>query len=172
MIMRRLRQRKSQMIGDRMVKFICDRMLGRLARWLRMMGYDTKYDKGGEGDADLLKRTEKSGRILLTRDTEIAKRKSGATVLLVKSDQLDEQIKQVISEHNLAPEPERILTLCSACGGKLKRIEKGDVFGKVPDGVFARNEEFWQCPDCGKVYWKGSHYKKILEKIEKFRAIA
>jgi len=141
-------------------------MLGRLARWLRMMGYDTKNDEGEE-DADLLERAEKSGKILLTRDREIAKRKSSAKVILVKSDQLDEQIKQVVSELKLAPAPEQIMTLCSACGGKLESTPKEEVFGKVPDGVFARNMEFWRCAECGKIYWKGSHYKKILEKIER-----
>ncbi|MDD5502409.1 MAG: Mut7-C RNAse domain-containing protein [Candidatus Thermoplasmatota archaeon] len=148
------------------MKFLCDSMLGNLAKWLRMMGYDVKYADDDEEDAEILQHAASSKRILLTRDKEIIGRRSDAQMLLVKSSDVDEQIKQVVFEFKLSPGKNAILSLCSECGEKLQPVDKGEVFGKVPDGVFARQDEFWQCPDCGKLYWKGSHYNKIVEKIE------
>ena len=131
-----------------------------------MMGYDVKYADDDEEDMEILQHAANSKRILLTRDKEMAERRSDAYVFIVKSSDLDEQIRQVALDLELVLDRNAILSLCSECGERLNLVDKGNIFGKVPDGVFARQQEFWQCPECGKIYWKGSHYAKIVEKIE------
>jgi|Deesub1362B_J571_1020462.scaffolds.fasta_scaffold00308_23 hypothetical protein len=126
-------------------KFVADEMLIKLARWMRIFGYDVSEVKG---DEKLLKEAEK-GRILLTRDRELFKkaRLRGLSVYFVNSDQIDEQLYEVFYHFKLKPEePER----CTICNGELE--EKG---GR------------WICKLCGKEYWIGSHWKGI-EKRRKY----
>lgn len=147
------------------MKFICDQMLGRLARWLRFMGYDAEYLKERD-DKDLLKYARESERILLTRDKELKNRRSDAKIILIKSSEIDQQIAQVVQDLGMRIEAEKILSRCAVCGADLEDIPKDEVGGYVPEGVFERNEKFWRCPKCRRIYWAGSHYKMIMEKLK------
>jgi uncharacterized protein with PIN domain len=142
-------------------RFIVDHMLGSLARWLRMIGYDTIYDKSLE-DADIAKVASAEGRSILTRDKELSK-EQGA-FLLVDVD-LDAQLKATASQFGLKFHED--LIRCSTCNGELVDLPKEQAKGKVPEGAYAVNEKFWRCSKCDKIYWKGTHWLGINERLKK-----
>ena len=147
------------------MKLLCDHMLGTLAKWLRFMGYDTAYP-GPLDDTELLLLAGREGRVLLTRDKELASRSSGA--IRVRSDDLEEQIREVASALRLRiVDP---LSRCSVCNAVLIPARKEDVSDQVPEGVRARHDTFWRCPSCGRVYWQGSHWDKMVERLDHLSA--
>ncbi len=142
------------------MKLLADHMLGSLARWLRLMGYDTAYPEPGP-DRDLIDRARKEGRILLTRDKELAARVPGA--VQVRSDELEVQIREVAGVLGLRlVDP---LSRCSLCNEVLVPAPPEDVKALVPEAVRSRHHEFWQCPSCKRVYWQGSHWDKMVERL-------
>lgn len=142
-------------------KFVADHMLGSLARWLRMMGYDTVYDKQLD-DAAIAKLARTEGRFVLTRDKELAK-EPGA--FFVESDDMDGQLKAVGAKFGLKFSEQKIR--CSTCNGELQDIPKERAKDAVPEGAYKVNEKFWACSKCGKVYWKGTHWHGIMERLNK-----
>jgi uncharacterized protein with PIN domain len=142
---------------------LADNMLGRLAKWLRFMGHDVLYPKSMD-DKDLIALSRLESRLLLTRDKELAKVKD-LDVVYIRSENLDEQLKQLVSELNLS-ETKQEFNRCPECNEFLKFIDKGSVINKVPPGVYENQEEFWYCKNCKKYFWKGTHYKKIKDKID------
>ncbi|UCE18270.1 MAG: Mut7-C RNAse domain-containing protein [Gemmatimonadota bacterium] len=153
-----------QIQNDSEIKFIADTMLGRLAKWLRILGYDTLYP-GQESDQRLARIAAEEGRILLTRDTELASRK-GFRKLLVDSDRLAEQLSQVIEAFHLKTN-DRILSLCLLCNCPLREIQKDSVRDKVPPYVFQTQSRFFQCPECDKIFWPGTHLDHIRTELER-----
>ncbi len=142
------------------MKLLCDHMLGSLARWLRFMGYDTAYPAPGPDQA-LIERARAEDRVLLTRDKELARRVTGA--VLVRSDDLETQIREVAAVLPLRLiEP---LSRCSICNEPLVPVTADAIRTRVPEGVRARHQEFWQCPTCRRVYWQGSHWNKMVERL-------
>lgn len=142
------------------MKLLCDHMLGTLAKWLRFMGYDTAYP-GPLDDTELLVLARREGRVLVTRDKELASRSPDA--IRVRSDDLEEQIREVVSRLSLkVVEP---LSRCSLCNDVLVRASPEEVGDRVPKGVLARHDTFWRCPSCGKVYWQGSHWDRMVERL-------
>ncbi len=142
------------------MKLLCDHMLGSLARWLRFMGYDTAYPSA-KADNELIAMARAEDRILLTRDKELAGRCPGA--IPIRSDVLEEQIREVA-----ALVPLRLvdpLSRCSLCNVVIEAVSSEEVQGLVPEGVLSRHEEFWRCPQCGRVYWQGSHWDKMVERL-------
>ncbi len=128
------------------MKLLCDHMLGSLARWLRFMGYDTAYPEPGP-DRTLIERVRSEDRILLTRDKDI----------------LDDQIREVA-----AALPLRLvspLSRCSLCNEILVSASMEDVKDSVPEGVRSRHRAFWRCPSCGRVYWRGTHWDKMVARL-------
>lgn len=147
------------------MKLLCDHMLGTLAKWLRFMGYDTAYP-GPLDDTALLAVAQSEGRVLLTRDKELASRSPEA--IRVRSDDLEEQVREVASQLRLkVVDP---LSRCSLCNTVLMAANPADVQGLVPEGVRARHVAFWRCPTCGKVYWQGSHWNKMVERLSRMNA--
>lgn len=141
-------------------RFVADHMLGSLTRWLRMMGYDTVYDKS-LNDPDIVKLARAEGRFVITRDKELAK-EPGA--ILLESEDLDSQLKTVADKHGLKHSDDFIR--CSACNGELVDLPKDQAKGVVPEGAFLGNEKFWKCSLCGKVYWKGTHWNGIMARLK------
>jgi uncharacterized protein with PIN domain len=138
-------------------------MLGTLAKWLRFMGYDTAYP-GPLDDSALIDAAKVEGRILLTRDKELAARCPGA--VRVHSDVLEEQVREVATVLGLTLlDP---LSRCSVCNAVLAPIRLEDVKDLIPEGVRSRRQEFWQCPGCRKVYWRGTHWDKMVERLNHF----
>lgn len=140
-----------------LLKLLTDGMLGRLTRWLRVLGYDTVYAPDTD-DAELLRRARAEDRVLLTADRALAARR-GARTLLVAAQDLAGQLRQVRAE--LGPPPGDEFSRCVACNGELKRVDKSTLAGRVPSYVFATQEVFHRCPDCGRIYWPGTHVERM-----------
>ena len=148
------------------MKFLVDQMLGTLAKWLRFFGIDTYYATQTIQDDELLHIAKKEHRILVTRDKELILRaqKRDIQVIPVFTRDLDEQLKKVVTQTTV--DSTQILSRCSLCNTKLISIDKEKIKDKVPENVYQTNETFWICPTCHKIYWRGSHYDKILQKIK------
>lgn len=144
-------------------RFVVDTMLGRLARWLRAMGYDTLY-LGPADDRRLLQLASSEDRILLTRDGKLA-RLAGALGCLIRADQLDRQLAEAVEKLSLAPQNSAWLSRCLECNALLEPRPKATLNGLVPEYVFATQSEFTGCPGCGKIYWAGSHADRMLARL-------
>ncbi len=137
------------------MKFIADVMLGSLAKHLRLLGYDVLYDSTLNDNA-IIRLALEQERVILTRDLPLTRRPLAANHMFVNDQILDLQIRQVVSAYPLPPKV-LPLTRCSGCNGVLVRILRNEVKDLVPEHVYEEQRQFWRCPDCGKVYWKGSH---------------
>jgi len=143
-------------------RFVADVMLGRLARWLRALGYDTLYFRDAP-DRRLLAVALAERRRLLTRDVALALRAREAG-LLVRSEELDLQIKEVTDACGLAGR--QALSRCLECNGVLVSTPPEAVRDRVPPYTFATCREFWQCSDCRRVFWAGTHVAGIRRRLE------
>ena len=148
---------------DSGLRFIADEMLGRLAKWLRAIGYDTVYHNGG-GDSALVQRALEEDRVILTKDSHLVKRKLARRSLLVKSDQPREQLRQVVKELKLDVE-NGLFTRCLICNQELVSIEREDARSKVPIYTYLTQSKFYECPSCRRLYWPGTHRDSMLEVI-------
>jgi uncharacterized protein with PIN domain len=140
-------------------------MLGTLAKWLRIYGFDTFYENSKISDEKLIEISKDEKRVLISRDKEliqIAKRENIKTIEL-KTIDIDEQIKAVLKDMKF--DKSQILSRCIICNSEVNEINKNEIKDKVPKKVFENNEEFWFCNICKKIYWKGSHYEKMIGKI-------
>lgn len=147
------------------MKVLCDQMLGTLAKWLRIYGFDTFYANSSISDNNLIQISKDENRILISRDKEliqIARRENIKTIELKITD-IDEQIKAVLKD--LKFDKSNILSRCILCNSEVKNISKDKIRENVPKRIFENNEKFWFCKHCNKIYWKGSHYEKMIEKI-------
>ena len=141
--------------------FAVDIMLGKLAKWLRLMGFDTFYSNTAEDDF-LMDLALKEKRILLTRDRPLVAR-MGEAAYFVRNILLPEQLKEVATRFKL--NHFHLPGRCSVCNGSLVSISKSSVEGQVPPYVFQTQEDFFQCESCGKLYWGGTHIQHIEEMI-------
>ena len=143
------------------VRFVADVMLGRLARWLRAFGYDTLYVRNAP-DARLLGIALREGRRLLTRDTALARR-AAASGFLIRSEDLDAQIGEVLAAFGLAARAP--LSRCLECNGRLSASGPDEVRDRVPPYTYATHQEFRVCAGCARVFWEGSHVQGIRERL-------
>lgn len=134
-------------------------MLGRLARWLRFLGYDTLYPEVLDDD-ELLALAGCEARLLLTRDKRLCERANG---VYVNSTNIKEQLRQVVRELNL--DCEKRMSRCSVCNTLIVEVAKEAAREHVPSAVYQRQATFWRCPTCGRFYWAGSHYDRILTEL-------
>ena len=148
------------------MKFLCDRMFGTLAKWLRICGFDTFYANTELTDDELLEIAKKENRKLITRDKELfwTGKRENLNVIKITSTELDEQLRQALQDISL--DNALVLSRCLLCNSTLDSIKKDEVKGKVPPRVFEQHETFWYCPRCNKIYWRGTHYKDMLKKID------
>lgn len=142
--------------------FVADKMLGRLARWLRIMGQDVTYGPELSG-AGLLRAARQQGRLILTRDRAVAKR-NPPPYLMIQSDHFREQLKQVIEECGLDPLKDAF-TRCAECNSVLESVAKSAVEDKVPPYVFATQEKFSLCLGCRRIYWPATHQERMLAEL-------
>jgi hypothetical protein len=152
-------------MGAERPRFIADCMLGKLARGLRALGYDAAYEHR-ISDADLIGKARADGRILLTRDTRLVKRRALPPHLLITSERPAAQIRQTIEAFSLEPDPASLLTRCLLCNVETARISREEAKGKVPPYVFGTQSRFAECPKCRRIYWRATHVKGILDWID------
>ncbi|MGC9333323.1 MAG: Mut7-C RNAse domain-containing protein [Anaerolineae bacterium] len=141
--------------------FVADAMLGTLAKWLRILGYDTVFDAALD-DHQLARLALAQDRVLLTRDRALAKRR-GVRTLLIESEQLDDQIRQVLADLQL--EPDRSFSRCPVCNELLDPLDREAARERVPAYVAKTHKNFRLCPGCGRVYWRGSHWHQMDEHL-------
>jgi len=147
------------------MKFAVDCMLGKLAKWLKILGFDTVFFSKIEDDALLsLARTE--DRILLTKDNALLERAKDIPTLYIDSENWREQIVQVIKAFNLRPQV-RPYSRCIECNLPLKNMDRSHAKNLVTPFVYKHAEGFAICSGCGRVFWRGTHFKDMEAKIEK-----
>jgi hypothetical protein len=144
-------------------RFIVDDMLGKLAVRLRMLGFDTTFYHD-TADSFLLRKSREEGRILLTRDLGLTLTR-GANALFIKSKKLKDQIRQVVEKYALKFSSQNFFSRCSVCNTPLVEVEKEKAKEKIPPLIYQLFEQFSFCPHCGKYYWKGTHYEKMLDEM-------
>jgi len=159
-------RRVERLALDLRPRFVADVMLGRLARWLRALGYDTAYVRDAP-DRQLLGLALREDRRLLTRDVALARlaRERG---LLIRGDGLDDQLREVVRACRLAAPT--LLTRCLECNVPLEPVARDAVRDRVPPYTFATQRAFRTCGGCGRVYWPGTHAAGILERLRPFLA--
>ncbi len=142
--------------------FIADAMLGRLARWLRLLGFDTLYYKDIR-NGDLLKVAIQEERLVLTRDSHFLNLRNFDRLLIIHSDHPMEQVREVIISFKIMEfRPGR----CPRCNGILDPVDrKASIRDMVPEHVFFDRDSFQLCRSCGKVYWEGTHLKRFREML-------
>jgi len=142
---------------------LADAMLGKLARWLRLLGFDTLYDPNWD-DVTIVRMARADQRLVLTRDRLLSQR-SGFSSLLIESDQFEVQVRQVLGFLQApAVSPG---TRCSACNGLLEDVGADQVRDRVPPYVLQNHEAFRHCPTCDRIYWQGSHWQRIGLQIDR-----
>jgi uncharacterized protein with PIN domain len=144
-------------------RFVVDTMLGNLARWLRILGYDTIYSPTIE-DWAILKIAENERRIILTRDVGLYRRaiKKGLEAFLIDTPKIEEMLRELARRYSILIEFNENDTRCPICNTLLRKASSlTEVSGKVDKKILVSYRSFWVCPSCDKIYWKGKHWKTI-----------
>jgi uncharacterized protein len=146
------------------LRFIADAHLGGLAQLLRLAGFDTRYDNNFPDD-EIEQLAQDEARIVLTRDRELLKRRSVLHGCYVRALQPDDQWREVAERLDLAPHV-RPFRLCLMCNAPLRPAGPGDIDGRVPEGVRERHSRFVTCDVCHRVFWEGSHWRRMRARID------
>ena len=151
----------------RRTRFVADTHLGKLARYLRMLGFDSAYDPNWD-DTTIIDLSLRQKRIILTRDRGILKQSRVTHGYWVRHHQPLEQLHELLYAldllHQLHP-----FTRCMECNGKILPVVRNGIKGQVKKEILLRFEQFWQCRDCHRIYWQGSHYDRMLKQVEMLR---
>ena len=139
--------------------FLCDQNLGRLARWLRIMGYDT--EKLSAWDETAVRQAIASGRVVLTRLRRMAGRQG---CVVIHADAVRMQLREVAGVCDLFS-GQSPMSRCSVCNCNLRLVDSADIKACVPDQVYITHKNFARCPGCGRIYWSGTHAIRIIEEI-------
>jgi len=144
--------------------FVLDQHLGRLAAYLRMMGFDTLY-RNDYHDEELAQISHTEQRILLTRDTGLLKRSLVIYGYYVRATHPQRQLSEVMNRFNLS---DSVLPFrhCMKCNGLLEQVEKESILERLPDGTAGYYDEFHRCGSCDRIYWKGPHYQRMQKLVE------
>lgn len=149
------------------VKFLVTNECGRLARWLRLMGYDTVWVKGFS-PTELYRQAYTERRVVLTRNRRI-RASCLFRVVHVTSPVLDEQLRQLIRELGLIVDEEQLFTRCNLCNVPVEPIEKVQVKSRVPPHVFHNQRQFFTCPACQRIYWAASHWQRTNRRFARLK---
>jgi hypothetical protein len=141
-------------------RVIVDAMLGKLAKWLRLAGYDAAYWRDGS-DNELIAHARAENRLIVTRDHQLAGRRR-VWALLIAAEALDEQITEARSVLGGTPQP---FSRCPECNGVLDDLPRDAARDLVPPYVWHTQTEFRRCPDCERIYWKGTHWPAVQARL-------
>jgi len=157
------------------MRFLVDGMLGGLARWLRILGYEVRYDASAK-DNELLAIAGERNMVLLTRDEELHQRAIAKKIVsaLVAGETEEERLAQMARSFGVRLETNMAETKCPECGASLRERSKSDLANEVPEESLKLYDQFWKCSNqsCGKVYWVGSHWKQIRQSLEEAAKLA
>jgi uncharacterized protein with PIN domain len=144
-------------------RFLADAMLGRLARWLRVLGFDVAYD-ADISDERLVRRALDEGRLIVTRDRALPEEWTVSPCLVLETDDVDDQLRQVFASLDVEAHI-RLFTRCTRCNGVLRSVSTAEVRTRVPSRIAQQHDAFALCCDCGHVYWEGSHTERIRTRL-------
>jgi len=145
------------------VKFILTKEVGRLCKWLRILGFDAEYFSE-DNLATLIIKALRENRVIVTRKKKIDDLK----VIRVYANDVKEQLREVLAQLRFKPDEDKMFTRCVICNKTLEKVEKEEVKEKVPLYVYQTQNEFYQCPSCRRIYWQGTHWgnvKKIIQDL-------
>ncbi len=145
--------------------FAVDKMLGRLATWLRLIGQDATYGSHLSGRT-LLRHARAEGRTVLTRDRRVLRESSGLHVLLIESDHVREQLPQVIRAFAIDPFAQ-IFTRCARCNDPVVAVPRARVEAQVPAYVLRTQQRFARCPRCQRIYWSATHCDAVRDELRR-----
>ncbi|NPE06775.1 MAG: DUF5615 family PIN-like protein [Asgard group archaeon] len=155
------------------MKFVVDQMYHRLARWLRMLGYDAVYDQDFV-DQDFIQLAKDENRIILTRDEDLKRRaqKLGLQAVTIDAPTIEERL--IILQKELGVElalPEKILPRCTICNSEIRVIDSNEILDQISELTQLHYKEFWICknPGCSQIYWRGSHWEKMGKTLKDCR---
>jgi len=147
-------------------KFLADSMLGKLARWLILLGYDAAYGGAtGQADTSLQEQALREGRVFLTRDTRIPE-VAGLRMIVVRPEQFEDQLRCVFKVLGLKLDRARLFTRCTYCNRALERVPREEALPLVPPLVREMQADFRRCPSCQRMYWNGTHTQRTAAKLE------
>jgi uncharacterized protein with PIN domain len=145
------------------IKFVADVMVGKLARWLRVLGFDVVYSNVLDDD-EIVRLAKSENRIILTRDNRLAARCRDSQYLFVESDAYKEQLQQVLRAFGL--KDFNVFSRCLECNTPLQEVDKETVFERIPPFIYLTQDRFATCPTCNRVYWHGTHADEMLKRIQ------
>jgi len=149
-------------------KFLADSMLGKLARWLIMLGYDAAYGgSDGRPDSSLQEQAKREGRIFLTRDTGIPA-VAGLTMIVVRPTRFEDQLRFVLHRLGLKPDRKRLFTRCTYCNEPLESVPREEALTLVPPLVRELQTDFCRCGKCRRMYWGGTHTQRAIDKLDRW----
>ncbi|MEJ2241923.1 MAG: Mut7-C RNAse domain-containing protein [Candidatus Bathyarchaeota archaeon] len=149
------------------LKFITDGMLGKLSRWLRIIGHDVQYYKS-VSDENLIEWAISRNRILLTKDQRLVQQamKRGVKAFFVEGTEIVTKLSSVILHFNLTLEIDFTISRCPKCNGRLIMVSKDSIREKIPDLTSIYFDKYWKCEKCGQIYWLGSHIMMMKRKMK------
>jgi uncharacterized protein with PIN domain len=149
-------------------RFLVDAMLGSLARWLRILGFDAAYDPATDDD-ELVEVALREGRMLLTRDSRLVERRllrdNGGSHLFIRDDGVERQLRQVVAELGLELGDDRIFGRCLRCNVELETLAAAEARSLVPPFVARTQRRYRRCPGCRRVYWSATHVEAMAERL-------
>jgi hypothetical protein len=152
------------------VKFLADGMLGKLARWLRMLGHDIMYSVQFN-DSEILELIKKDKRVLLTKDLELYKRAigRGLEAYYVEGKNESERLAEVAKRYNIQLIIDMDRSRCPVCNIKIKIAPKEQLRDELEKNTFTYYDKFWKCPNCSQIYWQGAHWTQINNTLNQAR---
>ena len=147
------------------LSFATDRTLGRLSKWLRLMGFDTVYESDISNHRFYENLDEK--RVLLTRTGKIRSQFAGRRLIFIKANDVFGQLAQIVDELAITSNDIRPFSRCIVCNTPVVRIAKEAAFGRVPDYIWETHDNFSECRQCERIFWRGSHTERSMDKIRK-----
>ncbi|MFQ5450426.1 MAG: Mut7-C RNAse domain-containing protein [Nitrospinaceae bacterium] len=151
----------------RVVRFVLDVHLGKLARYLRMLGFDSLYRNTASGP-EIIRLMQAERRIILTRDSQLSRQKTVTHGYWVRADHPRSQAAEIVRRFDLGNSL-RPFSRCIVCNGLVAGVEKRTILPRLPHGIRQAYEVFHQCGECGRIYWNGSHARRMAKLIEEIR---
>ncbi len=147
------------------MKFLADRMLGKLAKGFRMLGYDTIYYQG-EDVQQMIQLARQEGRTILTRNRKLKPKRLEDRITLIMEDNPSLQLVELVHQGHISFREENLFSRCLLCNVLLEEILREEAEGKVPEFIFHQQKTFFRCPQCQRIYWPGSHLENMQKKLE------
>lgn len=152
------------------MRFLTDGMLGKLTRWLRMLGQDVEYTIAMADEA-LIQKAKGTNRILVTRDLQLFQRATarGVEAFLIEGTHEAENLASLAERFKFELEIDLKISRCPKCNTQIRSVRKDSIIDRIPETTSTHYNEFWECHSCKQIYWQGAHWKRIEKTLRKAR---